>query len=212
MCGFLCMKRAYDAWFLHPVKRLCHLLLIPAKKQQGDVFVMSMTSTQSLRRMTFWIALVCLMALSTVLSACGGDATTPSTSSSGSAPSTTQSNAATVATTITIREKTGGHDIYSFDPPSVTIKAGQAVLFDNQSDEFHLLMTADASGNPTADATPFTATTIVPTSRASSTTTLQVVFTTPGTYHYTSKLVKRLTDGQHPEGAMSQGSGTVVVN
>jgi plastocyanin len=126
---------------------------------------MGMTSTQPLRRMTFWVVFVCLVALSTVLSACGGDATSASTSSSGSAPSTTQSNAAKVATTITIREKTGGHDIYSFDPPSVTIKAGQAVLFDNQSDEFHLLMTANASGNPTADATPFTATTIVPTSR-----------------------------------------------
>jgi len=112
---------------------------------------------------------------------------------------------------VTITEKTGTHDIYAFDPQTLTVKAGQAVTFTNQSDEFHLLMTADATGTPTTDAAPFTATTIVPTSRASNTTTLQVVFTTAGTYYYTSKLVNRLTDGNHPEGAWSQGWGTIVV-
>jgi plastocyanin len=112
---------------------------------------------------------------------------------------------------VTITEKTGTHDIYGFDPQTLTIKAGQAVLFNNQSDEFHLLMTADATGTPTTDAAPFTANTIVPTSRASATTTLQVVFTTPGTYYYTSKLVNRLKDNDHPEGAWSQGWGTIVV-
>jgi plastocyanin len=113
--------------------------------------------------------------------------------------------------TVTITEKLGTHDIYGFNPQTVTVKVGQAVMFTNQSDEFHLLMTADASGHPTTDATPFTATTIVPTSRASATTTLQVTFTTPGTYYYTSKLVNRLKDGNHPEGAWSQGWGTIVV-
>jgi plastocyanin len=113
--------------------------------------------------------------------------------------------------TVTITEKLGTHDIYGFNPQTVTVKVGQAVMFSNQSDEFHLLMTADASGHPTTDATPFTATTIVPTSRASATTTLQVTFTTPGTYYYTSKLVNRLKDGNHPEGAWSQGWGTIVV-
>jgi hypothetical protein len=58
-------------------------------------------------------------------------------------------------------------------------------------------MTADATGTPTTDAAPFTATSIVPTSRASATTTLQVVFTTPGTYYYTSKLVNRMKDNDH---------------
>jgi plastocyanin len=112
---------------------------------------------------------------------------------------------------VTITEKSGTHDIYSFAPQTLTIKAGQVVLFTNQSDEFHLLMTADATGTPTTDAAPFTANTIVPTSRASATTTLQIVFTTPGTYYYTSKLVNRLKDGNHPEGAWSQGWGTIVV-
>jgi len=108
-------------------------------------------------------------------------------------------------------EKTGTHDIYGFAPQTLTIKAGQAVTFNNESDEFHLLMTADATGTPTTDAAPFTTTTIVPTSRASNTTTLQVVFTAPGTYYYTSKLVNRLKDNDHPEGAWSQGWGTIVV-
>jgi plastocyanin len=110
-----------------------------------------------------------------------------------------------------ITEKTGTHDIYSFDPQTLTVKAGQAVTFTNQSDEFHLLMTVDATGTPTTDAAPFTATTIVPTSRASATTTLSIVFTTPGTYYYTSKLVNRLKDGAHPERAWSQGWGTIIV-
>jgi hypothetical protein len=72
-------------------------------------------------------------------------------------------------------------------------------------------MTADATGTPTTDATPFTANTIVPTSRAGDATTLQVVFTTPGTYYYTSKLVNWLKDGAHPEAAWSQGWGTIIV-
>jgi len=110
-----------------------------------------------------------------------------------------------------ITEKTGTHDIYSFAPQSLTIKAGQAVMFNNESDEFHLLMTADATGTPTTNAAPFTTNTIVPTSRASNSTTLQVVFTTSGTYYYTSKLVNRLKDGNHPEATWSQGWGTIVV-
>jgi plastocyanin len=113
---------------------------------------------------------------------------------------------------VTITEKAGTHDdIYGFNPQTLTIKAGQAVIFTNQSDEFHLLMTADATGTPTSDAAPFTATTIVPTSRASATTTLSVIFSTPGTYYYTSKLVNRIKDNAHPEGVWSQGWGTIVV-
>lgn len=152
-----------------------------------------------------WMAMSLVVVLSFALAACGGESTPASTTLSNSSQSTA-SNA-----TVTITEKAGTHDIYGFDPQTLTIKAGQAVMFSNQSDEFHLLMTADATGKPTTDVAPFTATTIVPTSRASATTTLQIVFTTPGTYYYTSKLVNRLKDGAHPEGAMSQGWGTIVI-
>jgi len=154
-----------------------------------------------------WMALSLVVVLSFALAACGGGSTPASSTQSDSSQPTASS--ATAAVTIT--EKTGTHDIYAFDPQTLTIKAGQAVMFTNQSDEFHLLMTADATGTPTTNAPPFTANTIVPTSRASATTTLQVVFTTPGTYYFTSKLVNRLTDGNHPEGAWSEGWGTIVV-
>ena len=159
-------------------------------------------------RSTFlWMALSVVVVLSFALAACGGESTPASTAQSTSSQPTASSATATVM----ITEKTGTHDIYSFDPQTLTVKAGQAVTFTNQSDEFHLLMTADATGTPTTDAAPFTATTLVPTSRANATTTLSIVFTTPGTYYYTSKLVNRLKDGAHPEGAWSQGWGTIIV-
>jgi plastocyanin len=159
-------------------------------------------------RSTFlWMALSVVLVLSFALAACGGGST-PASSTQSTA---SQSTAASTPATVTITEKAGAHDIYGFDPQTLTIKAGQAVIFTNQSDEFHLLMTADATGTPTTDVAPFTATTIVPTSRASATTTLSVVFSTPGTYYYTSKLVKRIKANDHPEGEWSQGHGTIVV-
>ena len=161
-----------------------------------------------LRSTFLWMALSLVVVLSFALAACGGESSTPASSTQ---PNSSQPTASSATAAVTITEKTGTHDIYAFDPQTLTVKAGQAVTFTNQSDEFHLLMTADASGTPTTDAAPFTATTIVPTSRASNTTTLQVVFTTPGTYYYTSKLVNRLKDGAHPEGSWSQGWGTIVV-
>src|SRR5215472_12363465 len=128
-------------------------------------------------RVTFlWMTLSVVVVLSCALVACVGEETTASTTQSNSSQPTTSSASAVV----TITEKTGTHDIYGFNPQTLTIKAGQAVTFTNQSDEFHLLMTADASGTPTTDAAPFTATTIVPTSRANATTTLSIVFSTPG--------------------------------
>jgi plastocyanin len=152
-----------------------------------------------------WMAVSLVVVLSFALTACGEGSTPASTTQPNSSQPTASS------ATVTITEKTGTHDIYGFEPQALTIKAGQAVIFNNQSDEFHLLMTADAKGTPTTDAAPFTATTIVPTSRASATTTLQVVFSTPGTYYYTSKLVNRIKDNDHPEGTWSQGWGTIIV-
>lgn len=160
-------------------------------------------------RTTFlWMAMSLVVVLSFALAACGGG----STPASSTQPTSSQPTASGAAATVMIKEKAGTqHDIYGFAPQTLTIKAGQTVTFNNQSDEFHLLMTADAMGTPTTDAAPFTATTIVPTSRASATTTLKVVFSTPGTYYYTSKLVNRIKDNDHPEGAWSQGRGTIVV-
>lgn len=159
-------------------------------------------------RSTFlWMAVSLVLVLSFAVVACGGGST-PSSSTQSTSSQPTESSA---VATVTITEKAGTHDIYGFDPQTLTIKAGQAVMFNNQSDEFHLLMTADTTGTPITDAAPFTETTIVPTSRASATTTLSIVFTTPGTYYYTSKLVNRLKDGNHPEGEWSQGWGTIVV-
>lgn len=161
-------------------------------------------------RSTFlWMALSLVVILSFALSACGGDSTPASTTPSNSSAPTSRPTPSSA--TVTITEKAGTQDIYGFDPQTLTVKAGQAVVFNNQSDEFHLLVTADSTGKPTTDAAPFDLTTIVPTSRVGAATTLSIVFTTPGTYYYTSKLVNRLKDGAHPEGAMSQGWGTIVV-
>jgi plastocyanin len=157
-----------------------------------------------------WMLLVGLLIVVFALSACGGGSST--TTSSTTASPTTSASAAVSAVTITIREQTGGQDVYSFDPQSVTIKAGETVTFDNQSDEFHQLIITDAAGNPTTNTDPFTANTIVPTSRTgSTTTTLQVVFNKAGTYYYGSKLVQRPKDNNHPEGVLSQAKGTIIV-
>jgi len=163
------------------------------------------------RRPVAWMLLVGLLVLVFVLSACGESSSSSTTTSPTTQPTTPPTQAAS-ANTITIREQTGGKDIYTFDPPTLTVSAGQTVTFNNQSDEYHLLITTDAAGKPMTDTSPFTATSIVPTSRdGGTTTTLQVVFSKPGTYHYTSKLVKRLKDGNHPEGDLSQGKGTIIV-
>ena len=159
------------------------------------------------RSTSLWMAMSLVVVLSFALAACGGGSTPASTMQ----PTSSQPSVSSATATVTITEKTGTHDIYGFDPRTLTIKASQSITFNNQSDEFHLLMTADATGTPTTDAAPFTATTIVPTSRASATTTLQLVFSTPSTYYYTSKLVNRINDTDHPEGAWSQGWGTIVV-
>jgi plastocyanin len=101
---------------------------------------------------------------------------------------------------VTITEKTGTHDIYSFDPQTITVKAGSTVKWVNNSDENHLLASKTAG--------IFTASSIV--HRAgSSDNTYQVVFNTPGTYSYSSTLVQRLNN--QTEGATSSATGTVTV-
>ena len=159
---------------------------------------MTVMSIQPVRRIISWIALIGLVALTVLLSACGGDATTTtSTSSSGSTSSS-------AGTTVTIAEQTGGNDVYSFSPATITIKAGDTVKWVNNSDENHMLHSAPDG--------VFTSSSKVARS-GSNDNTYSVTFPKAGTYTITSQLVDRLKDGQHtPDPADSKATLTVTVN
>ncbi|HWS84545.1 MAG TPA: plastocyanin/azurin family copper-binding protein [Ktedonobacteraceae bacterium] len=153
-------------------------------------------TSQSRSHLKFlWSVLPLVVILSFAFAACGG-ATSPSSTQSSSSPSP----ASGTTSTVTIAEKTGTHDIYSFDPQTITVKAGSTVKWVNNSDENHLLASKTAG--------VFTASSIVHRS-GSSDNTYQVVFNTPGTYSYTSTLVQRL--GNQPEGMTSSAAGTITV-
>ncbi len=158
---------------------------------------MTVMSIQPVRRIISWVALICLVALTVLLSACGGDAATTSTSSSGSTSSS-------AGTTVTIAEQTGGNDVYSFSPATITVKAGDTVKWVNNSDENHLLHSAPDG--------VFTASSKVARS-GSNDNTYSMTFPKAGTYTITSQLVDRLKDGQHtPDPADSKATLTVTVN
>jgi plastocyanin len=146
-----------------------------------------------LRRQISWMMLVTLLGLTLVLSACGGD-TTSSTSSSTS----TGGNS---AQTVTITETTGGNDVYAFAPTTLSIKAGDSVKWVNNSDENHKLVITPAG--------PTTATVA---KSGSNDNTATVTFSTAGTYTITSQLVDRLKDGKHtPDPADSKATITITV-
>lgn len=148
-----------------------------------------------------WLALVVLCLLALSMAACGGnDSTSSSTASNTTQSNPTQPSAAGTTMMVTITEKTGTHDIYSFDPQTITIKAGTTVKWVNNSDENHLL-----AGDP---AGVFTASSIVP-RNGSTDNTYQMVFSTPGTYHYSSTLINRMNN--QPEGMTSSAAGTIIV-
>jgi plastocyanin len=144
----------------------------------------------------FWSALSLVVVLSFALAACGGDSTAASSTQSQSS----QPAASATTVTVTITEKAGTHDIYSFDPSTITVKAGTTVKWVNNSDENHLLASNSAD--------LFSTSSIVQRS-GSSDNTYQVVFNTPGTYSYSSSLVQRLNN--QPEGASSSATGTITV-
>ncbi len=122
---------------------------------------------------------------------------TTSTSSSGSTSSS-------AGTTVTIAEQTGGNDVYSFSPATITVKAGDTVKWVNNSDENHLLHSAPDG--------VFTASSKVARS-GSNDNTYSMTFPKAGTYTITSQLVDRLKDGQHtPDPADSKATLTVTVN
>jgi plastocyanin len=153
---------------------------------------MKQQNTRSFRGTQVWMTLVCLMVLAALMAACG-DATPASNPGSSSGSNS--------VSTITITEKAGGHDIYSFDPQTLSIKAGTAVKWVNNSDENHLLISSPASA--------LTATSMVPRS-GSADNTYSVTFTAPGTYTITSKLMQR--EHNQPEGEASQATLTLTVS
>ncbi len=154
---------------------------------------MTKAFVQSTRQATLWTISLCLLILALIVTACG-DSGSPATSSSGSNASSGS------VVTITITEKAGGHDIYAFDPQTVTIKAGTTVKWVNNSDENHLLASTPSG--------VFSSSSIVPRS-GSPDNTFQMTFKSGGTYTYTSTLVQR--QNNQPEGASSSATGTITV-
>ncbi len=141
------------------------------------------------RRQISVMMLMSLLVLTFALSACGGDSTTAASSGG-----TTHA--------ISITEKTGGQDIYTFDPATLAIKAGDSVKWTNDSDENHKLVISPAGP------TPATAS-----KSGSNDNTATVTFPTAGTYTVTSQLVDRLKDGQHtPDPADSKATVTITVS
>jgi plastocyanin len=162
-----------------------------------------MVVTSFLRRQTSLLVLASLLVLVFALSACGGsDAPAASTSSGSSSSSSAPAPAAGGATQkVTITEQTGGNDVYSFAPATLSIKAGDSVQWVNNSDENHKLAISPAG--PTAGTV---------TKSGSNDNTLTVKFPTAGTYTVTSQLVDRLKDGKHtPDPADSKATITITV-
>jgi plastocyanin len=147
------------------------------------------------RRRTSVIMLMTLLLLTFTLAACGGDTTSAATSSGS-----TSSGGSTHMVTIT--EVTGSNDVYSFDPTTLSIKAGDSVKWVNNSDENHLLAITPAGPAPaTADRS------------GSNDNTATVAFSTAGAYTVTSQLVNRLKDGKHtPDPAPSKATITITVS
>jgi plastocyanin len=154
------------------------------------------TSVTCSRSKFLWSILLLVVVLSFALAGCGEASTPASPMQSNSL----QSSASGTTYTVTITEKVGTHDIYSFDPQTISVKAGSTVKWVNNSDENHLLASSTAG--------TFTATSIVHRS-GSSDNTYQETFNTPGTYSYSSTLVQR--QNNQPEGMTSSATGTITV-
>jgi|SRR5947199_1777683 len=134
----------------------------------------------------FWTFFLMAVIATLVLAGCGGGTSTTSSSTptattapptQAPTPTPTPSPTPVPATTslgstiVHMMELTPGH--YVFQPDSVTIKAGSAVVWFDDSDGAHTV-TSDP-GAPTAFNT---------TSNVTQGKTFVLVFNTPGTYHY----------------------------
>jgi len=95
--------------------------------------------SQPFRRSISVMALGCLLVLLFLLAACGSDTT------SSSATSDTHSGKQSVMT-VTVKESKGadGKDVYTFDPTSITVKKGDTITIQNQSDELQDMDQGDA--------------------------------------------------------------------
>ncbi len=153
------------------------------------------------RRQTSLLMLASLLVLVFALAACGGDAPAASAGTTASSSSSAGSSSAGSTTKVTITEQTGGNDIYSFSPATLSIKAGDSVQWVNNSDENHKLAFSPAGPTPGTV-----------TKSGSNDNTLTVKFPTAGTYTVTSQLVDRLKDGKHtPDPADSKATLTITV-
>ena len=95
--------------------------------------------------------LMLITAFGVMLAACGGDsgsASTASSSSSGGSSTGSQSaSSSTPGTTVMITETkgAGGKDKYDFDQTTLTVKSGDTVSFQNQTDELQDIDGGDAA-------------------------------------------------------------------
>jgi len=100
-----------------------------------------------------WILLGCLAMLMLVLAACGGDSgsaassSSSNTNASSSNSSSSSSNATASVMTVKIKEQKGAtsdKDVYSFDPTTITVKKGDTITIENDSDELQDIDAGDA--------------------------------------------------------------------
>ena len=94
--------------------------------------------------------LMLITAFAVMLAACGGDsgsASTASSSSSGGSSSGSNTSSSTPGTTVMIKETkgAGGKDQYAFDQTTLTVKSGDTVSFQNQTDELQDIDGGDAA-------------------------------------------------------------------
>jgi plastocyanin len=122
--------------------------------------------------------LMLLAAFGVMLAACGGDSGSASstTASGGSSSSSQSTGSSTAGTTVMIKETkdAAGKDKYDFDQTTLTVKAGDTVTFQNQSDELQ-----DIDGGDSAKAGIDVK---VPVNQSASAT-----FKTPGTFKISSE-------------------------
>lgn len=131
----------------------------------------------SFTRMRFvWISLLLAAAMTLVLAACGGSsaaatpsATTAATPTTAPTPTPTPATSPTPVAVVNVKivEK---NEHYSFNPATLTIKAGTEVIWTNVSDAPHTV-TSDTNAFTGSD--PF-----------QEHKTFMTIFTTPGTYTY----------------------------
>jgi plastocyanin len=134
-----------------------------------------MRTYSSIKRTRFlWAALLLAAVLTVILVACGGQTTTATptaTTAPTQAPTATPTPAASptpvAIVKVKIVEKNGR---YSFQPATLTVKAGTQVIWTNASDAPHTV---------TSDTNAFTASNDITQNQ-----TFMMIFATPGTFKY----------------------------